>query len=120
MEFFIKKIDKWLNAMVLALQNYWAAVAFAEQDEHQTALKLLGHKTIRKKSPSLDDLFTAITYAEAGLPDTAREFLPVTERKAKGACLELPGVKVWTGSIPVKDTPLAGVRIWSGMGAVSA
>ena len=120
MEFFIKKIDKWLNAMALALQNYWAAVAFAEQDEHQTALKLLGRKTIRKKSPSLDDLLTAITFAEAGLPDTAREFLPVTERKAKGACLELPGVKVWTGSIPVKDTPLAGVRIWSGMVAVSA
>ena len=120
MKFLTMKIDNWLNAMALALQKYWTAIAFAEQDEHETALMLLGRKTIRKKSPSLDDLFTAITFAEAGLPDTARDFLPVTARKAKGAFLELPGVKVWTGSVPAEDTPLAGVRIWSGMVAVSA
>lgn len=115
-----KRIDRWLNAAALALQDWWTAIAFAEQGEDETALKLVGRKRVRKKSPSVDDLFTAITFAEAGLPDTAREFLPVTDRKANAACLELPGVKVWTGSIPVEDTPLAGVRIWSGMVAVRA
>lgn len=115
-----KRIDDWLKAVALALQNWWTAIAFAEQGEHETALKLLGHKTIRKKSPSVDDLFTAITFAEAGLPDTAMEFLEETRSREKEICLELPGVKIWTGSIPVEDTPLAGVKIWSGMVTVSA
>jgi hypothetical protein len=104
-----KKLDDLMNA-----------VTFAEANEHETALSFLGAKATRKKKVVLDDLMTAITFAEAGLADTAREFLQVTGRKAKAARLELPGVKVWVGSIPVEDSPLAGVKIWSGLVPVNA
>lgn len=63
---------------------------------------------------------SAVTFAKAGLADTAREFLHVTDRKAKAARLELPDVKVWNGSIPVEDTALAGVKIWCGLVPVNA
>ena len=109
-----------MKSLRKSLENLMNAVTFAEANEHETALKLLGHKTIRKKSPSVDDLLTAISFAEAGLPDTAMEFLEETRSREKEICLELPGAKIWTGSIPVEDTPLAGVKIWSGMVTVSA
>lgn len=102
------------------LEDLMNAVSFAEANEHETALNFVGARASRKKKVSLDDMMTAITFAEAGLADTATEFLEETRSREKAACLELPGVKVWTGSIPVEDTPLAGVRIWSGMVAVSA
>ena len=102
------------------LEDLMNSVTFAEANEHETALSFVDAKATSRKKVALDDLMTAITFAEAGLPDTAREFLPVTDRKTQVACLELPGVKVWTGSIPVEDTPLAGVKVWSGMVAVSA
>ena len=102
------------------LEDLMNAVSFAEANEHDTALSLVSTKATRKKVVTLDDMLTAITFAEAGLSDTAREFLHVTDRKAKAARLELPGVKVWTGSIPVEDTPLAGVKIWCGLVPVNA
>ena len=101
------------------LEELMNAVTFAEANEHETALSFIGAKTTRKKV-ALDDLMTAITFAEAGLADTAREFLQVTGKKAKAARLQLPGVKVWVGTIPIEDSPLAGVRIWSGLVPVSA
>ena len=97
------------------LENLMNAVTFAEANQHETALSFVGVKATRKKKVALDDIMTAITFAEAGLADTAREFLQVSGRKAKAARLELPGVKVWSGSIPMKDSPLAGVKIWSGL-----
>ena len=102
------------------LEDLMNAVSFAEANEHETALSFVGARASRKNKVSLDDMMTAITFAEAGLADTAREFLQVTGRKEKTARLELPGVKVWIGSIPVEDEPLAGVKIWSGMVTVSA
>ena len=102
------------------LEDLMNAVSFAEANEHDTARSFVSAKATGKKKVILDDLMTAITFAEAGLPDTAREFLHVTDRKAKAARLELPGVKLWTGSIPVEDTPLAGVKIWCGLVPVSA
>jgi hypothetical protein len=96
------------------------AVTFAEANEHAAALSFVSGKATRKKKVVLNDLLTAITFAEAGLPDAAREFLRVTGRKTKAARLELPGVKVWVGWIPVEDTPLAGFRIWSGLVPVNA
>ena len=102
------------------LEDLMNAVTFAEANEHETALSFVAAKATRKKKVTLDDLMTAITFAEAGFADTAREFLQGTGRKAKRARLELPGVKIWIGSIPMEDFPLAGVRIWSGMVPVNA
>ena len=102
------------------LEDLMNAVTFAEANEHETALSFAGAKATRKKKLALDDLMTAITFAEAGLADTAREFLQQTGRKAKPAHLELPGVKVWIGWIPMEDSPQVGLKIWSGMVPVNA
>ena len=102
------------------LEDLSNAVSFAEANEHEIALSFVRAKATRKKKVFLDDLFTAITFAEAGLTAAAREFLQVTGTKQKAARLELPGVKVWSGWIPMEDSPLAGVRIWSGMVPVNA
>jgi hypothetical protein len=102
------------------LEDLMNAVSFAEANEHDIALSFVDAKASRKQKVALNDMMTAITFAEAGLADTAREFLQVTRRKGKTARLELPGVKVWFGSIPIEDAPLAGVKIWCGMVPVSA
>ena len=102
------------------LEDLMAAVTFAEANEHETGLSFVGVRATRKREEVLDDLMTAITFAEAGLADTAREFLQVSGRKTKAARLELPGVKIWIGSMPAEDAPLAGVKIWSGMVPVNA
>lgn len=104
-----KRLDDLLNA-----------VTFAEANQHETALSFIGAKATQKKKMVLDDLMAAITFAEAGLADTAREFLQVAGGKEKTARLELPGVKVWVGWIPLEDSPLAGVKIWSGLVSVNA
>ena len=96
------------------LEDLMNSVTFAEANEHETAMFFVGAKSTRKKI-AVDDLMSAITFAGAGLADTAREFLQVTGKKAKAARLELPGVKVWVGSIPVEDSSLAGVKIWCGL-----
>ena len=97
------------------LEDLMNAVSFAEANEHDTALSFVSAKATREKKVTLDDMMTAITFAEAGLADTAREFLQVTDTKEKAARLELPGVKVWIGHIPVENSPLADVKIWSGL-----
>jgi hypothetical protein len=102
------------------LEDLMNAVTFAEANEHGTALSFAATEATGKKRVGLDDLMTAISFAEAGLADTAREFLQVSDREARAARLELPGVKVWIGSIPVEDYPLAGVKIWSGLVPVTA
>jgi hypothetical protein len=102
------------------LEDLMTAITLAEANEPETALYFVGPKASRRKKMVLNDVMTAITFAEAGLADTAREFLQVRGRQAKAPRLELPGVKVWVGSIPLEDSPLAGVRIWSGLVPVSA
>lgn len=97
------------------LEDLMNAVTFAESNEHEAALSFVSAKAAGKKKVVLDDLMTAITFAEAGLADTAREFVRMMGRKAKAPGLELPGVKVWVGWIPVEDTALVGAKVWSGM-----
>jgi hypothetical protein len=97
------------------LEDLMNAVTFAEANEQEAALSFVAAKATGKKKVVLNDLMTAITFAEAGLADTAREFLQMTGRKAKVPALELPGVRVWVGWIPVEETPLAGAKVWSGL-----
>ena len=109
-----------MNGLRKKLEDLMNAVTFAEANEDETALSFVGAKAAGRKKVTLDDLLLAVTFAEAGLADTARDFLQVTGRKTKAARLELPGVKVWVGWIPVEDSPLAGFKIWSGLVPVNA
>ena len=73
-------------------------------------------KGLRKK---LEDLMNAVTFAEAGLPDTALEFLQGPLFRKERLVWDCQASRIWPVSIPVEDTPLAGVKIWSGTVAVS-
>jgi hypothetical protein len=97
------------------LEDLMNGVTFAESNEHETALSLVAAKATGEKKVVFNDLMIAITFAEAGLADAAREFLQATGRKARVPRLEIPGVRVWVGWIPIEDSSLAGVKIWSGL-----
>ena len=43
----------------------------------------------------------AITFAEAGLPKSAREFLGTKQPVQQPLRLELPGVKIWFGTATI-------------------
>ncbi|MBW1989526.1 MAG: hypothetical protein JRI97_08265 [Deltaproteobacteria bacterium] len=103
---FREKIEAWMNA-----------VAFAEANDHDAALAMVGADPEKQKSFSLDAVTTAVAFAEAGEHDLALSYLKGEGRK-KAAVLEFPGVRVWTGRVRV-DTAnpvpaLAGVRVWCG------
>ena len=102
------------------LEDLMNAVSFAEANEHETALSFVGAKATRKKKVSLNDMMTAITFAEAGLADTAREFLQMAPVRQERFAWNCQASKIWPISIPVEDTPLAGVKIWFGTVPVSA
>lgn len=62
------------------LENTYMAAAFAEAGEHNTAVQIAGlHATGEKKRFSifqpLEKMFNAITFAEAGCPELALEFV---------------------------------------------
>ena len=101
-----KKIEAWMSA-----------VAFAEAGEHEEALKLAGIEKAKKKW-SFNDLMTAITFAEAGEPDIARQYLGVEARKDEAASLDIPGLRVWCGTVELEPAVIPGVKVWSGTASV--
>lgn len=73
-----------MRTFIEKIQNTFAAVAFAEAGEHETAIQLAhGQAALRPERLSIgkqfanmiDRHFTAITYAEAGCNDMARQYL---------------------------------------------
>ena len=81
------------------IEAYFAAAAFAEAGERETALEIAGLKSKIKKRLSFDSVMTAITFAEAGVHKYALELMekPEGARNRKPASLVLPGVKVYYG-----------------------
>jgi hypothetical protein len=60
------------------LENIYAAVAYADANDHHTARRLAPFSTtsrIRSWVNSLSDIFTAVAFAEADMPKTALAFL---------------------------------------------
>ncbi len=85
------------------IEDWFAAVAFAEAGERETALQIADMKAKRQKSLSFDDLMAAITFAEAGVHEYALELMgkPVRTTSYKPVSLTLPGVKIWYGTATV-------------------
>lgn len=104
------------------IEAWFSAVAFAEAEDHETALKMVGRKPGHEKHPSLDSVMAAITFAEAGLHDTAREFLRVERPAYHPARLGLPAGKVCYGTAAAHreaiSLQLPGVKIWYGVAPV--
>ena len=85
------------------IEDWFAAVAFAEAGEGETALKIAGIQRRPQKRLSFDNLMAAITFAEAGVHEYALEFAGKTAHKksSKPLSIVLPGVKIWYGTATV-------------------
>lgn len=85
------------------IEDWFAAVAFAEAGEGETALEIAGIKRNPQKRLSFDNLMAAITFAEAGVHEYALEFMGKTASTTnrKPLSIVLPGVKIWYGTATV-------------------
>ena len=97
------------------LENWMGATAFAEAGEDKHALEFAGLPT-DKREGSLDALTTAITFAEAGEHGMALEYLGSNPEKSIEEALDIPGLRIWFGTVAMEPEPAAipGIRVWSG------
>ena len=95
-------------------EAWMSAIAFAEANEHEMALLLTGGSAEREKKFSFDKIMAAITFAEAGEHNMAREYLDTTPEPELAKTLDIPGVKIWYGSVALEPVPIGGARIWIG------
>jgi len=104
------------------MENWFAAVAFAEAGEHETAIKMTeGHAPVKKRAgiwETLSGYFAAAAFAEENCPETALEIISGSaKRNSFLETVGLKGVKVWYGSLaaePVsflEEVGLAGIRV---------
>ncbi len=92
-----------MSAWIKKVEDWFAAVAFAEAGEHDTARELagLGARPARRKIGMVETFNTfaaAAAFAEENCPEIAREILDTTPRKRSF----------------LEDVGLAGVRVWYG------
>ncbi len=84
------------------IERLFSAVAFAEANDRDSALQMMGVSPSTRRV-SIDDVLTAVTFAEAGCPELAREFLgekeapPRAEPVDFAAAVGLKGVRIWYG-----------------------
>ena len=104
------------------MENWFAAVAFAEAGEHETAIKMVGGQAPVKKRAgiweTLSKYFAAAAFAEENCPETALEILSGSAKRSSFLeTVGLKGIKVWYGRLsaePVSflaEVGLAGVRV---------
>ena len=103
------------------MENWFAAVAFAEAGEHDTVIKMIGdRKTMKNRAGIWDTLskyFVAAAFAEENCPEAALQIIGGAKRNSFLETVGLKGVKVWYGSVsagPVsflEELGLAGARV---------
>jgi hypothetical protein len=112
------------------LQQWFAAVAFAEAGEREIALEMIGVPAAAAKDPvgvmqTLSTTFAAAAFAEANCHDMAAEvFGSVRRNETFLETLGLTGARIWYGVAPVEEPSffevvgLHGVRIRLGVVSV--
>jgi hypothetical protein len=100
---FREKLDKLLMA-----------ATFAEANEHEEALKIMGVSPRQKKGFSFDTIMSAVAFAEAGEHDFARECVGVAPGTGRLEEMVIPGVKIWCGSVALEPVPIPGIKVWYG------
>jgi len=104
------------------MENWFAAAAFAEAGEHETAIKMVGgHTPVKKRAgiwETVTNYFAAAAFAEENCPETALEIISGSaKRNSFLETVGLKGVKVWYGRLPaepvsfLEEVGLAGVRV---------
>ncbi|MEW6264902.1 MAG: hypothetical protein AB1641_17645 [Thermodesulfobacteriota bacterium] len=104
-----------MKSLRARLQRIFTAMAFAEAGEHETALHLMGERFMPRESLSpVDNVMAAITFAEAGCPDLAGEFLtsPAAVRRTAGKEQAVVSLSDF-----IEAVGLRGVRIKFGLAA---
>ncbi|MEW6530586.1 MAG: hypothetical protein AB1473_07105 [Thermodesulfobacteriota bacterium] len=98
-------MTSWLRKL-----EYWfAAVAFAEAGERETALALVGLKPREARQrvglmETLNRTFAAAAFAEADCHEAAREILePAPREESFLAKVGLKGIRVYYGVAPVAE-----------------
>lgn len=95
-----------MSSWAKRLENWFAAVAFAEAGEHKTALEMVGMAPSKARQPvsilqSLNTTFAAAAFAEANCHDMAKEILGAESKgKSFAEVIGLKGVRVWYGLVP--------------------
>ena len=103
------------------LESWFAAAAFAEENEHETALKIAAtpipeERAVAGVLPSLTTAFAAIAFAEENCHEYASELMfGVRSRNSFLEAVGLSHVRVWRGTATAEETfarvvGLAGVR----------
>ena len=98
-----------MSSLFKKLENWFAAIAFAEEGEHNTALAMVGLKTHEATQTvgvieRLNTAFAAAAFAEADCHDIAKEILDPAD--AKGSFIKtlgLKGIRIWHGFVPAAD-----------------
>lgn len=93
------------------------AVTFAEANEHEKALEIIGISPKRRKAMSFDRLMSAVAFAEVGEHDFARECIGVEPGTDRLEGLAIPGVRIWCGSVALEPVTIPGVKVWYGTAA---
>jgi hypothetical protein len=72
-----------MKSIFKKLEKFFAATAFAEMDDAETAIQIaaLTSGSRKKTAPSWDSVFTAVTFAESGCSDWAEDFLSHTKKR---------------------------------------
>ncbi len=95
-----------MKNLITKFQKIMAAAAFAEAGEWNTAREMTPEIEIAREPVWLNKVFTAITFAEAGLHDEALFFLePAAAVKNRSATLAadlgLKGVQLIYGTVSI-------------------
>lgn len=98
-----------MSALTEKLNKWFAAIAFAEAGEHDTAMAMVGMepRPATKTVSAMDTwtaTFAAAAFAEANCPETALELLQGKKNKTSfAASIGLKGVRVWSGVISMEE-----------------
>jgi hypothetical protein len=107
-----------MRKLMEKLEQLMMAVTFAEANEHEKALEIMGVSPERKRGLSFDKIMSAVAFAEAGEHDVARECIGATVPDSGGLeAVSIPGVRVWCGSVALEPVPIPGIKVWYGTAA---
>jgi hypothetical protein len=115
-------VNFWLDK----LRNCFAAVAFAEEGEGETALRIAEAQPEPARQrisivEALNTAFAAVAFAEENSPEIARQILSANKKGSFAAAIGLNGVRVWRAVVPVSEPSflevigLAGVNVRLGV-----
>lgn len=104
------------------IEDWFAAVAYAEAGEHETAIRMTGGQAPVKRRAglweTLNRYFAAAAFAEENCHGPALEIISGSaKRKSFLETVGLKGIKVWYGSLSAEgvsfldEIGLAGVRV---------